>query len=146
MYKYIYVIIFIFVLNGQDLKPRKNMKVMMKWKLTEYLDLNEEQAEKFFPKMNSYEKKRKDINSKIKLLKENIENQVNMNSSNKRKNRASIEELQKLEKSLIDAKSEYFLSIQNVLEPVQITKLLIFDKKFKKVLKEELKNKNNRRR
>lgn len=146
MYKYIYVMIFIFVLNGQDLKPRKNMKVMMKWKLTEYLDLNEEQAEKFFPKMNTYEKKRKEINSKIKLLKENIENQVNTNSSNKRKNRTSIEELQKLEKSLIDVKSEYFLSIQNVLDPKQVTKLLIFDKKFKKVLKEELKNKKNRRR
>jgi len=146
MYKYVYLIVFIFVLNGQDFKPRKNMKVMMKWKLTEYLDLNEEQAEKFFPKMNSYEKKRKEINSKIKLLKENIESQVNMNSSNKRKNRTSIEELQILEKGLVDAKSEYFLSIQNVLEPVQVTKLLIFDKKFKKVLKDELKNKKNKRR
>ena len=90
--------------------------------------------------------KRKEIYSKIKLLKENIESQVNMNSSNKRKNRTSIEELQKLEKGLVDAKSEYFLSIQNVLEPVQVTKLLIFDKKFKKVLKDELKNKKNKRR
>ena len=32
------------------------MKVMMKWKLTEYLDLGEKQAEKFFPKMNAHEK------------------------------------------------------------------------------------------
>lgn len=141
MYKYIYVVILIFVLNGQDLKPRKNMKVMMKWKLTEYLDLNEQQAEKFFPKMNTYEKKRKDISTQIRLLKENIEKQISLNSSNMRKNKASIEELQKLEKNLIDAKTEYFLSIQSVLDPVQVTKLLIFDKKFKKVLKQELKNK-----
>ena len=29
----------------------------MKWQLTEYLDLGETQAEKFFPKMNAHEKK-----------------------------------------------------------------------------------------
>ena len=37
----------------QEARSGKNMKVMMKWQLTEYLDLEESQAEKFFPKMNS---------------------------------------------------------------------------------------------
>ena len=43
-------------LQAQEVASKKNMKIMMKWKLTEYLDLGEEQAEKFFPKMNTHEK------------------------------------------------------------------------------------------
>ena len=54
-------------LGAQDVVPKKNMKIMMKWKLTEYLDLGEEQAEKFFPKMNTHEKEMKKINDEIKI-------------------------------------------------------------------------------
>ena len=32
---------------SQENGPKKNMKVMMKWQLTEYLDVTEKQAEKF---------------------------------------------------------------------------------------------------
>ena len=47
------------------LKNHSNMRVMLKWKLTEYLDLDESQAEKFFPKMNSHEKELKSINKEF---------------------------------------------------------------------------------
>ena len=70
----------------QDKKPIKNMKIMMKWKLTEYLDLSEEQAEKFFPKMNSHEKKMKDINLKINSLKDDLEEYISLGSVTKREN------------------------------------------------------------
>jgi len=149
MLKYLYIIIFVFVLNGQENHPKKNMKIMMKWKLTEYLDLNEKQAEKFFPKMNMHEKNMKEINNKIKLLKENLENQINSQLSNSPympNNKNNIEELRKLEKIKIDIKSDYMLSLQTVLEPNQLSKLLIFDKKFKKELREGLKNKRYKKR
>ena len=155
MLKYLYVILFIFLLNGQDAHPRKNMKIMMKWKLTEYLDLNEDQAEKFFPKMNMHEKKIRQINNKIKLLKENLESQINLQPSNPvdvyeakygdmKNNKNNIEKLRDLEKTKIDIKADYLLSLQTVLDPNQLSKLLIFDKKFKTVLREELRNKNRK--
>ena len=121
----------------------------MKWKLTEYLDLNEKQAEKFFPKMNKHEKNMKEINNKIKLLKENLENQINLqlsNSSYMTNNKNNIEELRKLEKKKIDINADYMLSLQTVLEPNQLSKLLIFDKKFKKELREGFKNRKYKKR
>ena len=46
----------------------------------------------------------------------------------------------------IDIKADYMLSLQNVLEPNQLSKLLIFDKKFKKELREGLKNRKYKKR
>ena len=61
----------------QEARSGKNMKVMMKWQLTEYLDLEESQAEKFFPKMNTHEKELKSINKEIIGLKNKLEEQIN---------------------------------------------------------------------
>ena len=128
----------------QDKKPIKNMKIMMKWKLTEYLDLSEEQAEKFFPKMNSHEKKMKDINLKINSLKDDLEEYISLGSVTKRENQKIINEIQELEKDRIDLRFNYFKSLDKVLESIQLSKLIIFDKKFKKTLKDQLKKNPDR--
>ena len=45
-------------------------RMLMKWKMTEFLDISEDQAEKFFPKFNSFHKEHKNIHTEIvKLLK-----------------------------------------------------------------------------
>ena len=117
----------------------KNMKVMMKWKLIEYLDLDESQAEKFFPKMNTHEKELKSINKEIKELKDQLEEQISSNSSSKRENKRVIEQIQELEKNKIDKKFSYIRSLDGDLTPHQVSKLMVFDKKFKKTLKDQIK-------
>ena len=145
MFKYIYITIFLCVfLHAQDTKPRKNMQVMMKWQLTEYLDLGENQAEKFFPKMNTYEKNIKQINSKIKALRDTLEKQINTSSTSNMQNRNNIKEIKELEKQKIDLRAEYYLSLEGILEPNQVSKLMIFEKKFRKTLKDKLKKAPNR--
>ena len=116
----------------------KNMRVMLKWKLTEYLDLDESQAEKFFPKMNSHEKDLKSINKEILALKNKIEEQIASNSSTKIENKRMMEQIQELEKEKIDRKYSYVSSLDGVLTANQISKLLVFDKKFKKSLKDQI--------
>ena len=93
------VLCFSFGLSQED--RGKNMRVMLKWKLTEYLDLDESQAEKFFPKMNSHEKELKSINKEILALKNKIEEQIASNSSTKRENKRMMEQIQELEKEKI---------------------------------------------
>ena len=123
----------------QENKPKKNMKVMMKWQLTEYLDVTEKQAEKFFPKMNDHDKKMKDINLQIRSLKEEIEFDIEKGTSDRKTNRAMLEKIERLEKDKIELKTEYFLSLEGILEPNQLSKLMVFEKKFRKTLKDELK-------
>ena len=130
------VLCFSFGLSQED--RGKNMRVMLKWKLTEYLDLDESQAEKFFPKMNSHEKELKSINKEILALKNKIEEQIASNSSSKRENKRMMEQIQELEKEKIDKKYSYVSSLDGVLTANQISKLLVFDKKFKKSLKDQI--------
>ena len=126
-------------LGAQDVAPKKNMKIMMKWKLTEYLDLGEEQAEKFFPKMNTHEKEMKKINDEIKKLRDEMERYIDSGTANKMVNRTNIEKIQKFEQKKLDLKSSYLLSLENVLDAKQVSKLMVFDKKFKRSLKDQLK-------
>ena len=122
----------------QEARSGKNMKVMMKWQLTEYLDLEESQAEKFFPKMNTHEKELKNINKEIIGLKNKLEEQINSGTSSKQENGRVIQKIKELEKRKIEAKYQYLGSLDGVLEPNQVSKLMVFDKKFKKSLKEQI--------
>ena len=122
----------------QEARSGKNMKVMMKWQLTEYLDLEESQAEKFFPKMNTHEKELKNINKEIIGLKNKLEEQINSGTASKQENARVIQKIKELEKRKIEAKYQYLGSLDGVLEPNQVSKLMVFDKKFKKSLKEQI--------
>ena len=122
----------------QEARSGKNMKVMMKWQLTEYLDLEESQAEKFFPKMNTHEKELKSINKEIIGLKNKLEEQINSGTASKQENARVIQKIKELEKRKIEAKYQYIGSLDGVLEPNQVSKLMVFDKKFKKSLKEQI--------
>ena len=126
-------------LQAQEVASKKNMKIMMKWKLTEYLDLGEEQAEKFFPKMNTHEKDIKKINDQIKALRIEMERQIESGVSDKKINRENIEKIQELEQKKLSLKSKYLLSLEDVLDAKQVSKLMGFEKKFKRSLKDQLK-------
>ena len=57
----------------------------MKWKMTEFLDLDEEQAEKFFPKFNSYHKDHKQKDSEIKKIFDEVQLMVKKEEVNQKK-------------------------------------------------------------
>ena len=50
----------------------KKVRMMKKWKLIEYLDLNEAQSEEFFIQLNAFQKGMKTIHKKNKKPQEDI--------------------------------------------------------------------------
>ena len=89
--------------------------------------------------MNDHDKKMKDINIQIRSLKEEIEFNIERGTSDRKTNRTMLEKIERLEKDKIELKTEYFLSLEGILEPNQLSKLMVFEKKFRKTLKDELK-------
>ena len=141
MAKYLLILLLsLSVLSAEKNDSRKNMRLMMKWKLTEYLDLNENQAEKFFPRMNSHEKEMKIINNEIKNLKDELDEYILSGSSTKRKNNSILEQIRILEQNKVNLKFNYLNSVDDVLNPSQVSKLLIFENKFRRSLKDQIKN------
>jgi hypothetical protein len=49
---------------GGGIGDHKKARMIKKWKLIEYLDLNEKQSEKFFVRMNAFQKEMKAIHKK----------------------------------------------------------------------------------
>ena len=128
------------VLSAQKNDPRKNMRLMMKWKLTEYLDLNENQAEIFFPRMNSHEKEMKIINNEIKNLKDELDEYILSGLSTKRKNNSVLEQIRNLEQNKVNLRFDYLNSVDDILNPSQVSKLLIFENKFRRSLQDQIKS------
>ena len=58
--------------HGGGIGDHKKVRMIKKWKLIEYLDLNEEQSEKYFVRANPFQKEMKAIQNKNKTLREEI--------------------------------------------------------------------------
>jgi hypothetical protein len=134
------IILSLSALSAQKNDQRKNMRLMMKWKLTEYLDLNENQAEIFFPRMNSHEKEMKIINNEIKNLKDELDEYILSGLSTKRKNNSVLEQIRNLEQNKVNLKFDYLNSVDDILNPSQVSKLLIFENKFRRSLQDQIKS------
>jgi len=134
------IILSLSALSAQKNDQRKNMRLMMKWKLTEYLDLNENQAEIFFPRMNFHEKEMKIINNEIKNLKDELDEYILSGLSTKRKNNSVLEQIRNLEQNKVNLKFDYLNSVDDILNPSQVSKLLIFENKFRRSLQDQIKS------
>ena len=118
-------------------------RMLMKWKLTEYLDISEEQGDKFFPKFNSFEKEQKSIHEKIGKLFDQVEEMIDDEKINSNEIQNIQNEINNLEHERHLLRNEFIENIKDVLSEEQIAKLIVFKHKFKRKMKKELKNKDN---
>lgn len=116
----------------------ENARMMKKWKLIEYLDLNEEQSTLFFTMVNEFKKEHKEILQTNRSLRENMHNLV-------KNDRVEKNDIEKLVNEYFDNRSQieelrrkHHLRVQEVLNSDQVLKYLLFDHKFKKRLKNKL--------
>ena len=68
-------------------EDHKKVRMMKKWKLIEYLDLNEEQSEEFFIQLNAFQKEMKTSHKKNKKLQKDIHDMLEDNKVNEKKSR-----------------------------------------------------------
>ena len=83
----VFILIITFTLlfsQHEHKKGGEKARILMKWKMTEFLDLDEEQAEKFFPKFNSYHKDHKQKDSEIKNIFDEVQLMVKKEEVNQK--------------------------------------------------------------
>ena len=124
-----------------DQGNRKSIESMMIWKLTEELELEVDQAEKFFPRfrqhraeMESLRKKQRSLAGSLKL---NVKNSKLTSSEVSR----IIKETSSLKRKMSDLEENFLIDSGDILTPVQQAKLGVFKHKMMKDLKGKMKNK-----
>ena len=124
----------------------KRMEMMMVWKMTEYLNLSEQQAEKLFPrmrrqrvKMNDYYVSEKELFdshlSKIKKGEKIAQSDVD----------AVYKKMQDLADKKNDARMKFFKSTRDILDPTQQIMFLSFEPYMKEEAQKGMKERYRRK-
>ncbi|MBC8213024.1 MAG: hypothetical protein ISR90_06095 [Candidatus Marinimicrobia bacterium] len=127
---------------GHKPPGRENIEIMKKWKLTEYLNLTEEQAEKFFPRLNEMENRLKDINEKKKTLTKELNNMSERDDVKNKRINQIIDEIYELEVDKLKVRKTHFKNIDDILSTEQKAKYTVFEKKFKKRMKDQFRERD----
>jgi len=117
---------------------------MKKMKLLEYLDLNEDQADKFLVKYSAGSKAIMDNMKKADDLSDKLKDAMKDNSGSKEAV-ALADELMKAQKSIDDAKAQLMENMKSILPAEKFTKYIYFEANFQKeVMKRMMKNQQKR--
>lgn len=107
---------------------RERFQQMQMWKLTETLDLTDDQAAKFFPLFNSFQKEVDKIRDENDDLFEKLDAYIK--TEDKGKIAGVIDQIDKNESKILDSRKKFRLDAAKVLTEVQIGKLVHFQHEF----------------
>ncbi len=139
MKKLIFFLLPLFVLFGQvrsgEKDPREIIEKLRIYKLTEILDLTEEQTTKLFPRLKEMRKTEQEFHRQrtelIKQMKDLITNNAREQELLKILNR-----YQELQKKRMITQTEEIENLRKILTPVQQAKFLIFQEDFEREIRE----------
>ena len=128
-----------------EYENRKALESMMVWKLTEELELEVDQAERFFPKYREHRKEIESLKKKEQLLAKTLR----LNMKQKKKLTSSevnkiIKESSSLKRKMADLEESFLINSSNVLNPNQQAKLGLFKNKMMRNMKGKIKEKRSR--
>ena len=120
---------------------RKSIESMMIWKLTEELELEVDQAEKFFPRFRQHRAEMENLRRKQRSLAGSLK--LNVKNSKLTSSEVSriIKETSSLKRKMSDLEENFLIDSGDILTPVQQAKLGVFKHKMMKDLKGKMKNK-----
>ncbi|RKZ26482.1 hypothetical protein DRQ26_04350 [bacterium] len=126
------------VLFAQPMMPDKSDPEIMErietvkmWKLTEALDLSEEQAAKLFPVMNRANKRRKEIKSRQMELFGVLRDALD-SGADSTELLSILDEMTDLKNQECELQIDFLSQIKQILSPEQQAKYVMFEVEFKK--------------
>ena len=122
----------------------KKFRTMKMWKLTEELDITEDQAAKFFPKFNAFEDKVEEIRVKNNELLDKLRGYLIAAEEDKKIN-SIISDIEKNDEEILKLHKKFRDETGNILTTQQIGKLILFQHEFPKRFRESFQEKKRMR-
>ena len=110
------------------------------WKLTEYLDLTEEQGAKFFPRFNKHKKRVDELREQQEQLSTEFMEQVESGKVRKKDTEAYLDQMSKLQKTHMDEHFSQIRGSSDLLSDEQYARYAAFDDHFRRQIKERMGN------
>jgi hypothetical protein len=124
---------------GRDMKPLQRLEEFEKFKLIEVLGINEETAIRFFARRNEHQKKMKDILDQRDKLMTNVEEAFkNTTQSSDNFYKDHVANLLSIEANITKERENFIKSLIDLLNPQQVAKLIVFESRFRREVRETL--------
>ena len=145
--KNIIYVILVFLLAmtvmAQEHRERKikdnKIEQLEKVKLIEALDLTEDQSIRFFARRNEHRKEIEKIEMRSEEIIRDLENLIkDMNERNVSEQKRLMNEFLDTKIQIENKRKQFILSLYDILLPEQVSKLVVFEKKFREEIRKVL--------
>ena len=112
--------------------PRRQQIEMLRiWKMTEELDLTEQQAEKFFPKLRNEDKKIEELEQQRQKIFRNLHEDVKKGEIDAKELDKTINDLTEIQTDIIQKHARFIRDMDGILYTDQQARLIIFRHRFR---------------
>ncbi len=141
------ILLFIFVSSvypqqrmrpGNDQRPLQRIEQWERMKLIDVLNLNEETAIRFFARRNENQKKMKEILDRRDDAIRELEDEIRNGTQNDALYKEKVNALLLLESNIGKERENFLRSLSDLLSPIQIAKMVVFESRFRKEVRETL--------
>lgn len=119
-------------------QPPEQLETLRIWKMTEFLDLSEEQAARFFPALQTHREKIRAIDSTEIALRQSIAEKLQNGPVDQEYVDAHIAKITDLQRQKMEAETTFLKATGKYLTPEQQMKYIIFDDRFRRVLRDAI--------
>lgn len=113
---------------------RERIELIWMWKLTEELDLTQEEGAKVFPILRQYEEKKRTLRDENRELVWELDRLIKANASEGKLKKA-IGALAENEKKFHQVQEEGFQELEKILSVEQQAKYIVFQEKFRREIR-----------
>lgn len=128
-----------------DQRPFERIEHLKKVRIIEMLDLKEEESVRFLARMNEHEHAIRDLLKERGEALDRVERLVRNNADDKEYEKA-FTDVTAVDDRMIAEKRKFFAGLSDILTPQQRGKLMLFERRFEKELREAMREAQQRRR
>jgi Spy/CpxP family protein refolding chaperone len=130
--------------RGPDKQSFERIQQLMKMRMVETLDLKEEQSVRFIARFNEHDKARHELMKQKGEVLDRIEKLVK-DGANDREIEKVIPEALAIDTKLMEERTKFISSLSDILSVTQRAKLLLFERRFERELREAVRETQHRR-
>ncbi|MFA5805928.1 MAG: hypothetical protein WC879_14930 [Melioribacteraceae bacterium] len=124
--------------QGKDQRPLQRIEQWERMKLIDVLNLNEDTAIRFFARRNENQNKMKEILDQRDDAIRDLENEIRNGTQNDALYKDKVNALLSLENNIGKERENFLRSLSDLLSPMQIAKMVVFESRFRKEVRETL--------
>jgi len=129
---------------GQDRHSFERIQQLMKMRMVETLDLSEEQSVRFIARFNEHEKRRREL-MRLKGDALNKLEKLLADSGDEKEMEKAFPEALGIDARMMEEHSKFLNNLSDILTITQRAKLLVFERKFERELRDAIRDTQHRR-